>query len=155
MVLAPLFVIAFAPRPAAACGDPVAPYEVSEGGVIERPLCGLAGDAERGRAVVAGRRGNCLACHAAPIPEEPFHGTIGPPLHGVGAVFSAGELRLRLVDSTRVNRATVMPPFHRVEGLHGVRRDRAGQPILSAREIEDVIAYLLTLTEDAPADEAR
>lgn len=147
--LAPLFVIVLGGLPAGACGDPVASHEVA-GGSIARPLCGLAGDAARGRAVVAGRRGNCLACHAAPIPEEPFHGTVGPPLHGVGATYTAGELRLRLVDSTRIDPQTVMPPFHRIAGLEGVRRDRAGQPILSAREIEDVIAYLLTLTEDAP-----
>lgn len=136
----------------AACGDPVAPYTVTPALTIEAPLCGFEGDAARGREIVAGRRGNCLACHRAPVPEEGSHGTIGPPLQGVGSRYTAGELRLRLVDPGRIRPDTVMPPFHRVEGLRGVRRDRDGQPILSARQIEDVIAYLLTLTEEAPAE---
>ncbi|WP_416897802.1 MAG: sulfur oxidation c-type cytochrome SoxX [Minwuia sp.] len=114
-------------------------------------MCGLSGDAERGRAVVASRKGNCLACHAAPVPEERFHGDIGPPLHDVGRRYSAAELRLRLVDSTLVDPDTVMPPFHRAEGLSGVRSDREGQPILSAQQVEDVIAYLLTLRQEPPS----
>ncbi len=134
----------------AACDTPVAAFVVSDQSRIERPLCDLAGDAERGRAIVAGRKGNCLACHRAPIPEKKFHGTIGPPLFDTGLNHSAAELRLRLVDSTRLNPDTVMPAFHRVRGLNGVRADRAGQPILSAQEIEDVIAWLLTLKQEVP-----
>lgn len=117
-------------------------------GGIDTPLCGLAGDAERGRAIVAGRQGNCLACHAAPIPEQAFHGDIGPPLHGVANRLTEAELRLQVVDATRLNAHSVMPPFHRVAGLTAVRRDRIGQPLLSAAEVEDVLAYLLTLKQD-------
>lgn len=135
------------PARAQQCSDPVARFVVSDGG-IDRPLCGQAGDAARGRAIVAGRQGNCLACHAAPIPEQAFHGDIGPPLHNVAGRLSEAELRLQVVDATRINEATVMPPFHRVAGLTGVRRDRVGQPLLSAMEVEDVIAYLLTLKQD-------
>ena len=132
------------------CQGPVAPYEVRQEAGIDKALCGLAGDADRGRAIFAGRQGNCLACHRAPIPEEGFHGTIGPPLFDTGLHYSAAELRLRLVDSTILNPETIMPAFHRVEGLNGVRQDRAGQPILTAQQIEDVIAWLLTLKQDPP-----
>ncbi|WP_281019042.1 MULTISPECIES: sulfur oxidation c-type cytochrome SoxX [unclassified Minwuia] len=135
------------PARAQQCSDLVAQFVVREGG-IDRPLCGRAGDAARGRVIVAGRQGNCLACHAAPIPEQAFHGDIGPPLHGVAGRLSEAELRLQVVDATRINEETVMPPFHRVAGLTGVRRDRVGQPLLSAMEVEDVIAYLLTLKQD-------
>ena len=136
-----------APARAQQCADPVARFVVRDGG-IHSPLCGLAGDAERGRAIVAGRQGNCLACHAAPVPEQAFHGDIGPPLHGVAERRTEAELRLQIVDATRLDEHTVMPPFHRVTGLTGVRRDRIGQPLLSAAEVEDVLAYLLTLKQD-------
>jgi len=126
------------------CKGPVAPFLVQDGG-IQAPLCGLIGDVGRGRALVAGRQGNCLACHAAPIPEQAFHGDIGPPLHGVARRRSAAELRLQVVDAGQLNARTVMPPFHRVAGLTGVRPDRIGHPLLTAAEVEDVIAYLLTL----------
>ncbi len=117
-------------------------------GGIDKSLCGLVGNAERGRAIVAGRQGNCLACHAAPIPEQAFHGDIGPPLHGVAERLTEAEMRLQIVDATRLNEHSVMPPFHRVAGLTAVRRDRIGQPLLSAAEVEDVLAYLLTLKQD-------
>ncbi len=80
-----------------------------------------------------------------PIPEEPFHGTAGPPLYDVGARYTAAELRLRLVDPTLLNADTLMPPFHKVSGLNRVAPAFIGKTILSAQEIEDVIAYLLTL----------
>lgn len=133
-----------------ACETPVADFTVVDGVRIEKPLCGLQGDAERGRQVFAGRQGNCLACHRAPVPEEPFHGTIGPPLFDTGLHYSMAELRLRLVDSTVLNPQTVMPAFHRVAGLTGVRQDRAGQPILTAQQVEDVVAYLMTLKQEPP-----
>lgn len=140
-----------APARAQQCGDPVARFVVRDGG-IHSPLCGLMGNAERGRAIVAGRQGNCLACHTAPVPEQAFQGDIGPPLHGVAGRLSEAELRLQIVDATQLNEHTVMPPFHRVAGLTAVRRDRIGQPLLSAAEVEDVLAYLLTLKQDQ-ADE--
>jgi len=136
---------------AAACAGPLADFEVHEGERIREPLCGLFGDPARGRAIFAGRQGNCLACHAAPIPEEGFHGTIGPPLFDTGLHYQAAELRLRLVDSTILNPDTIMPAFHRIDGLNGVRHDRQGQPILSAQQVEDVVAWLLTLKQEPPA----
>jgi sulfur-oxidizing protein SoxX len=105
----------------------------------------LPGDAQRGRAVVLSRMpGNCLLCHAIPgADREP--GTLGPSLAGIGARLSASELRLRLADSSRLNPQTVMPPYSRTENLHDVAEAYRGRPLLDAQQIEDAVAYLLTL----------
>lgn len=147
MILAvslPAMVALAAAAPGTAGSDPIAIYQIV-GDAIPAPLDELEGDPARGRAVVAGRRGNCLACHEAPIPEEPFHGNLGPPLDGIGSRASAGALRLRLVSPRTLNPDTVMPAFHQVEGLRRVLARHRGSPILTAQEVEDVIAYLLTL----------
>lgn len=117
----------------------------------EAPLTDVPGDPSRGRAIVADRtRGLCLLCHAGPIPEERFQGNLAPPLDGAGLRWSAAELRLRLVDGKRLNPDSIMPSYYRVEGLHRVAPAQRGRAILAAQEIEDVIAYLLTLREDPP-----
>ena len=134
----------FAAAPAGGGEEPVAWR--AEGGEIAAPLTAEPGDAARGRAIAAGRDGNCLACHEMPIPEEQFHGALGPALHGVGARLTAGELRLRLVDPKVIDERTIMPAYYVVEGLERVAAAHAGRPILSAQQIEDLIAYLLTLT---------
>jgi sulfur-oxidizing protein SoxX len=115
-------------------------------GTIPQPLTDQPGDAERGRRLVFNREaGDCTICHAMPLPQRQFHGTIGPPLDGVGERYSAAELRLRLVDPKRLNPDTIMPAYHRAEGLQGVHPRYRHRPILTAQEIEDVVAYLLTL----------
>lgn len=115
-------------------------------GAIPAPLTDVPGDPVRGAALVRDMtRASCLICHAMPIADEPDQGNIGPDLAGVASRLSAGELRLRLVDARAVNPATVMPPYHATEGLTRVRADLAGQPIYTAQEVEDVLAYLLTL----------
>jgi sulfur-oxidizing protein SoxX len=117
-----------------------------EGDAIPLPLGGLRGDASRGRAVVADReRGNCIACHRLAIPEEPMHGSVGPPLTGVGGRYSAGQLRLRVVTEKALNPATIMPGFHVDPTTYNRPRPDAVRPILSAQEVEDVVAYLSTL----------
>ncbi len=129
----------------ATAAEALVAYIVS-GNAITQSLTGKPGDAERGRQLVIGRtKGNCLACHILPIPEEDDHGQIGPPLVGVASRLSEAELRLRVVDAKRINPATVMPAFYRVEGLHRVAKSFEGKPILNAQEIEDVVAYLTTL----------
>lgn len=125
----------------------VRPYLV-EGDAILRPLTGQNGDPARGRAIVANRQvGLCLLCHTGPIAEERFQGSLAPDLNGAGSRWSEGQLRLRIVDAARVNAETIMPPYHRVDGLERVARAFAGKPILSAERVEDVVAYLTTLKD--------
>jgi sulfur-oxidizing protein SoxX len=91
--------------------------------------------------------GLCLLCHSGPFPEEKFQGTLAPDLKGAGTRWSEGELRLRIVDAARLNPATIMPPYYRVQGLTRVAPAFAGKPLLSAEQIEDVVAYLTTLRD--------
>jgi len=110
------------------------------------PLAGLTGDPARGRAIVVNRQlGLCLLCHSGPFPEERFQGSIGPDLNGIGARLSEGQIRLRIVDPARFNPSTVMPAYYRSEGLTQVAPSFKGKPILSAEQIEDVVAFLATL----------
>ncbi|HEX9534066.1 MAG TPA: sulfur oxidation c-type cytochrome SoxX [Stellaceae bacterium] len=109
---------------------------------------GAAGDPVRGRAIVLDRRlGTCLLCHTGPFVEEKFQGTLAPDLSGAGSRWSEGQLRLRLVDATRLNPDTIMPAYYRVEGLTRVGPIWLGKPILTAGQIEDVIAFLVTLRD--------
>lgn len=119
-------------------------YQVQEDS-ITTPLTALAGDAARGRDVVAGREGNCLLCHFVRETGERFMGNVAPPLSGVGARLSAGQIRLRVVDPTRLKRDAVMPSYYRVDGLNDVALPYRGKPILTAQQVEDVVAYLVTL----------
>lgn len=120
-------------------------YQVEADGVAQ-PLGGLAGDAARGRAIVADRSlGLCLLCHRAPIAEERFQGDIGPDLGDVGSRLSEAQLRLRLADGRRLNPASVMPAYHAQAAAVRVASQWKGKPVLSAQQIEDVIAYLRTL----------
>jgi sulfur-oxidizing protein SoxX len=117
-----------------------------ENGQIRTPLTAEGGDPARGKTAVLSRDGgNCFLCHTVPEAGESPLGTIGPPLAGVGERLSAAQLRMRLVDSTRLNRASVMPAYYRVKGFNRVATAYAGKPLLTAQQIEDVIAYLLTL----------
>ncbi|HEV7267146.1 MAG TPA: sulfur oxidation c-type cytochrome SoxX [Falsiroseomonas sp.] len=117
---------------------------------IPGSLTGAPGDATRGRAIVADRqRGLCLLCHSGPFPEEPFQGNLAPSLSGAGTRWEEGQLRLRLVDGKRLNPDSIMPSYHTTEGLHRVGPAFRGRTILSAAEIEDVLAFLMTLREEA------
>jgi len=120
------------------------PYRV-EGDAIPAPLAAVSGDPLRGREVIAGRDANCLLCHAVPETGVRFMGNIAPPLSGVGARLSEGQLRLRVVDQSRLNPGTVMPSYYKVEGLVRVAPAYLGKPVLTEQQIEDVIAYLKTL----------
>jgi len=123
------------------------PYTVV-GDAIAKPLADKPGDAARGRAIVANRSvGLCLLCHSGPIPEERFQGTLAPSLAGAGGRWSPAQLRLRIVDGARLNPDTIMPPYYRTTGLQRVARPFAGRTILTAEQIEDVVAYLATLKE--------
>jgi len=113
---------------------------------IPSSLTGTAGDAERGRRIVLDRHvGLCLLCHSGPFPEERFQGDLAPNLSGVGARLSAGQIRARIVDASRVNPNTIMPPYFRTENLQRVAPAYRGKTVLSAEQIEDVVAFLITL----------
>ena len=115
---------------------------------IPKSLTGKPGDAKKGRAAAIHRKkGNCLACHVMPVPEQADHGNIGPSLVGVGSRYTIGELRLRLVDPKTINPDTIMPSYYRKTGFHRVQKKWKGKTVLSAGAIEDILAYLMTLKE--------
>ena len=123
----------------------LAQFRVIADGIPE-PIGGIAGDAGRGRTLMLGREAaNCVLCHALPEPGVRFSGDLGPPLGGVARTFSVAQLRLRVVDSMRVNPTTIMPSYYRIEGLDRVAGAYRGKPILAAEQVEDIVAYLATL----------
>ena len=133
---------------AATAADEPAGYRV-ENQAIPESLTGRPGDPVRGERIVRDPdKATCLICHAIPIEGEPDPGNIGPPLNGVAGRYTAGELRLRLVDPKRFNPDTVMPSYYARAGQHRVAAEYRGRSIYSARDIEDVIAYLLTLSAE-------
>jgi len=112
---------------------------------IPASLTGSKGDPVRGREIVKNRQvGLCLLCHSGPFPEERFQGNLAPDLRNA-ARLTEGQIRQRLVDPARANPQTIMPAYYRAEGLTRVAPSLRGKPILSAEQIEDVVAYLVTL----------
>lgn len=126
--------------------DDLVKYKVDDY-AIKESLTGKAGDAANGEKVFLNRKlGNCLSCHqVSSLSEHPFHGEIGPTLDGVAERYNAGQLRLQVVNAKVINPDTIMPGFYRVEGLHSVKKDFQGKPIISAQQVEDVVAFLQTL----------
>jgi len=141
VLLAALVVSAAAGR--AIAEDSQVHFEVV-GDAIPRPLAPEPGDPARGRSIVANRdQGGCTLCHE--VPGETRFGDIAPTLAGVGAKLSVPQLRLRVADSTRVSPHTPMPAYYRTEGLAQVAQAYRGKPVLSAQQVEDVVAWLATL----------
>jgi L-cysteine S-thiosulfotransferase len=132
--------------PCSAIGEELRPYTVTGDSIMES-LTGAPGDAMRGRALVLNRTNTCILCHSGPFPEEKFQGDLAPNLAGSGSRWSVGQLRLRLVDASRLKPGTIMPSYYRVDGLDRVAQPWRGKPILSAEQIEDIVAYLATLRE--------
>ncbi len=126
-----------------------ADYEIVDGG-IPKALTDQPGNAENGREVAINRKlGNCLACHAVTkLSDQPYHGEIGPPLDGAATRWSEAELRLIVANSKKVFEGTMMPGFHTTEGLNRVAEKFEGKTILSAQDVEDVVAFLMTLNEE-------
>ena len=113
---------------------------------ITESLSASPGDATRGRAIVVNRQtGLCLLCHSGPFAEERFQGTLAPDLSGAGSRLTVPQLRLRMVDSRRINPQSIMPAYFRSEGLTRVGPQWQGRTLLSAQQVEDVVAYLATL----------
>jgi L-cysteine S-thiosulfotransferase len=138
---------------ASACPCPAYPQEALRpytvaGDAIPASLTGATGDPARGRAIVVNRQvGLCLLCHSGPFPEERFQGTLAPDLNGTGTRWSKGQLRLRMVDATRLNPTSIMPPYYRVDGFQRVAQAFRGKPVLTAEQVEDVVAFLATLRD--------
>ena len=132
--------------PAAAVAQELKPYTIVGDGIPDS-LTGQPGDAARGRALVLARSSTCILCHSGPFPEARFQGDLAPSLDGAGHRATTAQLRLRLVDASRINPETIMPSYYRVDGLTRVGSAWRGKPILSAEQIEDIVAYLATLRE--------
>jgi sulfur-oxidizing protein SoxX len=141
-----------------ATAEEVAPdnVEFGEYGDVVASLSGMAGNPDAGREIMVARgKGNCIACHAVTeLLDNPFHGEVGPTLDGVGDRWSAAELRGLVVNAKMTFEGTVMPAFYKTSGFNRPGDAYTGKaatgpltPLLSAQEIEDVVAYLQTLTE--------
>jgi L-cysteine S-thiosulfotransferase len=131
-------------------GSDTAPGDVNyEDGAVAGALTGTTGDPVEGRIVFANRKlGNCLACHVnSQIPEEPFQGQVGPPLDGVSDRWDEAELRGIVSNSKKTFEDTIMPAFYISAGYNRPLEGFEGMPILTAQQVEDVVAYLMTLNE--------
>lgn len=119
---------------------------VVKDGAIAKSLTGKPGNAKNGRKLAINRKqGNCLACHVMPIPEQTFHGLIGPDLNGVAGRRTAGEVRMLIVNPKLANPGTIMPAFYRKDGFNRVMKKFQGKTMLSAQQVEDLVAYTMTL----------
>lgn len=115
------------------------------------PLTDSPGDPARGEAIVTDpQHGLCTLCHSGPFPQVDFAGTLAPDLTGVGARRDVAALRQQIVDSRVANPDTIMPPYFATDGLFRVGARWQGTTLLTAQEVEDVVAYLATLTGDTP-----
>lgn len=130
----------------------VGPSDVvfGEDGEVAASLTGVAGDPANGRKVAINRKqGNCLACHVnSDVAEQPFHGEVGPPLDGAASRWEEAQLRGILVNSKMTFEGSIMPSFYRSENGARTLKKFAGKTILSAQQVEDVLAYLKTLKEE-------
>jgi sulfur-oxidizing protein SoxX len=124
---------------------PLVAYRI-DGDSIDASLTGQPGDPARGRLIVMDRQvGACLLCHSGPFPDPHLQGTVAPALDGVASRLTEGQVRLRLVDPRKLTPETIMPAYYVVDGLHRVGLAWQGKPILTAGQIEDVVAFLMTL----------
>ena len=136
---------------AATAAETTPPDAVTYDGIaVAQSLTGQSGDPEKGREWFAARKlGNCLACHTNPDLEDlPFHGEVGPPLAGVGGRWGEAELRGIVVDAKQVfGEQTIMPGFYVLDTGKRVMDKFEGETVLTAEQVEDIVAYLLTLKE--------
>ena len=124
----------------------LAEAQVIKGDSIIESLSVEPGDPVRGRAIVVSRQtGLCLLCHSGPFPEERFQGNLAPELKTSVARLNAPQLRARIVNAAHFNPQTIMPSYYQTNNLNRVASKFAGQTILTGQEIEDVIAFLVTL----------
>ena len=141
-----LILISLTPNVATAMdGKGMMSYKVV-GKSIPKSLTGKPGDPKKGlKTAVNRKKGNCLACHTLPNVKQADHGEIGPPLMGVAKRYKEGELRLRLVNPKKLNPDSIMPSYYRTSGYTRVQKKWKGKTIISAQDVEDILAYLKTL----------
>lgn len=128
-----------------AIGAPILPYRVVDDG-IPIALTEQSGDVARGRDIAANRQiGMCPLCHQLPSTTDRFQGDIATNLAGVGTRWTIAQLRLRIIDSRRVNAESVMPAYYKLNGLTRVGVSWRNKPIFDAQQVEDVVAWLASL----------
>ena len=128
-----------------AMAETLVTYSVVDDAVV-RPLTTRRGNPERGLGIMESRdAGNCMLCHTMPLRGRHVFGNAGPDLAGVGARLSEGQLRLRVIDQSKLNAKTIMPAYYRIDGLTRVATAYRNKPILTAQQVEDVVAFLMTL----------
>lgn len=121
------------------------PYRVIDDG-IPAALTQQTGDATRGGEIAVSRQaGMCVLCHQVPTAVDRFQGDIATSLAGAGSRWTVPQLRLRIVDSRRVNVESVMPAYYKLQGLTRVGESWRDKPILDAQQVEDVVAWLASL----------
>jgi sulfur-oxidizing protein SoxX len=147
ITIAGIWLAAAVLAPPGAAGAQALRTYVVVGDAIPNSLTGTAGDSTRGRILALDRSSTCILCHSGPFPEAKLQGNLAPSLAGAGSRWSEGQLRLRLVDASRLNPASIMPSYYRVNGLVRVGANWRERPILSAEQIEDIVAYLASLRE--------
>jgi len=130
----------------AAVAEELRSYTITGDGIADS-LTGVPADPARGRALVLKRSSTCILCHSGPFEEVRFQGDLAPSLAGAGTRWSTSQLRLRLVDASHFNAQTIMPSYYRVDGLEHIGPAWRGKPILSAEQIEDIVAFLATLKD--------
>lgn len=143
--IARIAVIAILALPGIAAAEALVPYKIVDDGIPES-LTGTPGDAAQGRKLL-NRSTTCILCHSGPFPETRFQGDLAPNLSGSGTRWSVSQLRLRLVDASHFNPNTIMPSYYRIDGLERVGKNWTGKPILTAAQIEDIVAYLAALRD--------
>jgi sulfur-oxidizing protein SoxX len=133
--------------PQAGAAEGLEAYTI-EGDVIAQPLGGVRGSAAGGEKLMGERqRSLCVLCHSGPFPNPHLQGTLAPNLGGVGARLSEGQIRLRIVDMKHLNPESIMPAYHSLAAGERVAGAWRGKPVLEAGEIEDLVAYLVTLKD--------
>lgn len=136
----------------ASCSEaPLVPENAIQGDRIPASLTQTAGNATRGAQIFTARdQGHCVLCHQVKTLDAPFQGNVGPALDLVAARLDTGQIRLRIVDYQRVVDGALMPSYYRTDGFHQVGEPYKNKPVLTAQQVEDLVAYLVTL--GAPDD---
>jgi sulfur-oxidizing protein SoxX len=141
-----------------ATADTVGPGDVVyEDGAVAASLTGVPGNPEEGANVMGSKSiGNCVSCHEiSALPDIPFQGNVGPTLDGVADRWNEAEIRGIVANAKLTYDGTMMPAFYKVDGFIRPGNAYSGkaiavediEPLLSAEQIEDVVAFLLTLKE--------